>query len=131
MAKRKNEILLNMPAEDFGDAATRIVEEIKKQLPEMGEVVALKGELEGMKAEMEYTLPIIQDHRKMVVAMKNAMAIAETLEHHGKVFEEMDERLTRLTNLFQTTQNKLITLESMIQAALSMKFGTGPTTPGQ
>jgi len=81
-------------------------------------------------SEEQFTLSH-DDLNRLVVAMKNANAIAETLVSHGNILKELDQRLLTLSNLVQTMMAKQQTLESLYHRSLVAKYGTGPTTSGK
>jgi hypothetical protein len=71
---------------------------------------------------------VLTEADKLVIAMKNAAAIAQTLEHHGKILQEFDERILRLANIVQTQAAEIQNLKTLYQKSLVNKYGTGPTS---
>jgi hypothetical protein len=66
---------------------------------------------------------------RIVIAMKNAEAIAQTLCHHGEILEEFDKRILYLANLIQTLAAEVQNLKTLYHKSLVHKYGTGPTEP--
>jgi hypothetical protein len=69
----------------------------------------------------------VTPEERIVIAMKNAEAIAQTLCHHGEILEKFDERILFLANLVQTLSAEMQNLKALYQKSLVAKYGTGPT----
>ena len=69
----------------------------------------------------------LTQEERLIIAMKNAEALAQTLVHHGRIMEEQQERINHLTGLVQTLLSKQQNLETLYHKSLVAKYGTGPT----
>lgn len=58
----------------------------------------------------------------------NAVAIAQTLAHHGKVLEEFEKKVNGLTNMLQAQIIEIQNLKSLYHQSLVKKYGTGATS---
>ena len=84
------------------------------QLP--SDVPETEEEVEARKASAEY---------KMV--RKNALSIGQTLEHHGKILDELFRNMEALRNAITMVKEDQILQKNMIVKSLTQKYGTGPT----
>ena len=67
---------------------------------------------------------------RLIIAMRNAEAIAQTLCEHGGILQEFDGRIQQLGNLVQTLAGEVQNLKSLYHQSLVNKYGTGPTDEG-
>ena len=58
---------------------------------------------------------------------KNAMAIADTLVHHGKCLQSLEERLQFLQGQIGTVNNLLQQVQKQVHLSLTRAYGNGST----
>jgi len=58
---------------------------------------------------------------------KNALAIADTLVHHGKVMKELFTKIDQLEHRLNTMQAAVQENRQLIITALQQRYGHGPT----
>ena len=80
------------------------------------EVFATEEEIADQKATNDY-----------ILVRKNALAIAETLVHHGKCMTELEEANGQLRLEIAQIRQELGLQKDMIVKSLKQTFGTGPT----
>ncbi len=86
-------------------------------IPELPvEVFATEEEIAAQKATNDY-----------ILVRKNALAIAETLVHHGKCMTELEEANAQLRLEIAQLRQELGMQKDMIVNSLKQKYGTGPT----
>lgn len=73
-----------------------------------------------------------EEQRKKIqglqIALMNADAIAETLVHHGKMFDELKEMLSKLGGRLANLESEVGHQKNLIVKSLQQKYGTGPTS---
>jgi hypothetical protein len=70
---------------------------------------------------------IAENADRIIIAVKNAEAIAETLVKQGQLMAELSERVDRVSGMLGTLQAKQQNLEQLYHKSLVNKYGTGPT----
>ena len=63
------------------------------------------------------------------LSARNAEAIGQTLEHHGKKFDEIHHAINELRTMIFSLQQEVIQHKGLIYRSLVNKHGTGPTQP--
>ena len=84
------------------------------QLP--ADVPETEEEIEARKASAEY---------KMI--RKNALSIGQTLEHHGKILDELFQNMEALRKAIAMVKEDQVLQKNMIVRSLQQKYGSGPT----
>ena len=59
---------------------------------------------------------------------RNSIAIGETLEHHGKLMDELQDMVVNLRLRITMLEQEQILQKQMIVKSLTQKFKHGPTT---
>ena len=60
---------------------------------------------------------------------RNAEAIANTLVHHGKKFDELHKAIQELRTMIFSLQQEVVQHKGLIYRSLVNKHGTGSTAP--
>lgn len=68
-----------------------------------------------------------QQEVKKEINEKNALAIAETLVHHGKVMEELFQKIANLETRLNTMTAATTENRQLIVTALQNRYGHGST----
>lgn len=68
-----------------------------------------------------------EDAHRLIMSMKNAEAIAQTLCKHGEVMATLEERINTLAGMIQTFQGEVNQLRATLGQAIQGHYGTGPT----
>jgi len=69
----------------------------------------------------------LTEEERLIIAMKNAEALAQTCSYLGQQIDAQTSRIDHLTGLVQTLLNKQANLETLYHKSLVAKYGTGPT----
>ena len=96
----------------------------ERVLQEAMEAEAGREEREAREAQMKR-------EDRLVIAMRNAEAIAMTLCKHGERMEELAEAINTLGTQVQNISNQVIEQRGLIVHSLQQKYGHGSTTPGE
>lgn len=64
---------------------------------------------------------------RLQIALLNAESIAQTLVHHGKVFDEMHEAFNQLSGRLLNLEKEVGNQKNLIVKSLQQKYGNGPT----
>lgn len=63
------------------------------------------------------------------LSARNAEAIASTLVHHGKKFDELHRAIQELHTMICSLQQEVVQHKGLIYRSLVNKHGTGSTVP--
>jgi hypothetical protein len=68
---------------------------------------------------------------RLIMAMRNAEALAQAMCKQGERFDELTERMNRVAGTVGNLQNELANHKNLIVMSLQQKYGTGSTEPGE
>ena len=69
----------------------------------------------------------IKDQEEYDLVKRNAIAIGQTLEHHGKLMTELQEMIEKLRMGLTMLEQEQVLQKQMIVKSLTQKYGHGPT----
>ncbi len=93
----------------------------EKTLQEATESEVGREEREAAEAKLDH------EHR-LIIAVKNAEAIAQTLCFLGERIDELGTMLNRHQDQLNAVKGELNQQRGLIVKSLQMKYGTGPTS---
>lgn len=80
---------------------------------------------EVMETEEEIRARKESDEYKLV--QRNALSIGQTLEHHGKILDDLFNELHSAKSQIAMMQQEMVMQKNMIVKSLAQKYGTGST----
>lgn len=87
-------------------------------------------ESEAGREEREAAEAKLAHEHRLIIAVKNAEAIAQTLCHLGERIDELGVMLNRHQDQINAVKGEVGQQRGLIVTSLQQKYGTGPTAGG-